>query len=699
MTGRGLDLTPDLHQHPNVLEVKQLSTHIRQKRFSIQAVDGVSFTVAQGETLGIVGESGCGKTITALSIMGLLPPGGEVVGGSISLDGVELVGMDRAELRSRRGSTVGMVFQDPLTSLNPSKTIGWQIGEPLRIHRRANKKEQRERALELLSLVGIPAPAERIDDFPHQLSGGMRQRVMIAIALAMEPKLLIADEPTTALDVTIQAQILDLLDGLKEQLGMGLMLVTHDLGVIAGHADRVVVMYAGQVVEEGAVGELFASMKHPYTQSLLSSIPRVGQDRARTLSSIPGLPPDLASPPLGCRFAPRCSRAQENCASAEPALGQVSATHQYACHHPVNGPLEPATAAVAVHERGPNGNGADRRVLVSARDLTKEFSLHSGLLQRRVGTVHAVAGVSFDIYAGETFGVVGESGCGKTTLGRILVGLESQTSGSLLFDGTDIATQSRRELCRLRRNFQLMFQDPYASLDPRMRIGTSLQEPLVVQRQGDRKARSARVMGLLREVGLRPEAVERYPHEFSGGQRQRVGFARSLVLNPRLIVADEPVSALDVSIRSQIINMMRRLQAVHDLTYVVISHDMAVISYLADRVGVMYLGRMVEVASSTELFERPAHPYTQGLLKSVPVPDPAIARTAGRKPVVLGELPSPINPPSGCHFRTRCPFVIDLCSKEIPQAVEVAPGHSVSCHRSQEVYSGDLVVGSTSVRD
>ncbi len=684
-------MTLELNGESKILTVEHLSTHVRQRKSTVHAVDDVSFSVASGETVGIVGESGCGKTMAALSVIGLLPPGGAVMGGSIRLDGVELVGMGKEELRQRRGSAVGMIFQDPMTSLNPSKTIGWQIGEPLRIHRKASKKEQLERALELLSLVGIPAPAERVNDFPHQLSGGMRQRVMIAIALALEPKLLIADEPTTALDVTIQAQILELLDRLKEKLGMGLLLVTHDLGVIAGHADRVVVMYAGRVVEEGTAGEIFAGMSHPYTQALLSSIPRIGQDRGRILPSIPGLPPDLSQPPAGCRFASRCRYVEPACRASEPELRSFSLTHRSACHFPVDGPLEEASVEVRLHDSSGTRERSEHPVLVSVRDLTKEFPLHSGLLQRRVGTVHAVVGVSFDVYAGETFGVVGESGCGKTTLGRILVGLETQTSGSLLFNGADMAALGKRELRRRRRDFQLMFQDPYASLDPRMRIGTSLQEPLVVQGEGGSRERADRVGGLLLEVGLRAQAVERYPHEFSGGQRQRVGFARALVLNPRLIVADEPVSALDVSIRSQIINMMRRLQNVHDLTYVLISHDMAVVSYLADRVGVMYLGRMVEIGDSLEVFEHPAHPYTQGLLRSVPVPDPARARRAGREPAVRGELPSPINPPSGCHFRTRCPFAIDVCSVEVPGSVDVSPGHSVSCHRSDAVYSGELV--------
>ena len=674
-----------------ILEVRDLKTSIFQSRSVVQAVDGVSFSVAAGETLGIVGESGCGKTMTALSILGLLPQGGRIVGGSIKLAGDQLVGMKGEELRKRRGATVGMIFQDPLTSLNPSKTIGWQIGESLRIHRGASKSEQRDRAIELLSLVGIPRPQERVNDFPHQLSGGMRQRVMIAIALALDPKLLIADEPTTALDVTIQAQILALLNDLKDRFGMGLVLVTHDMGVIAGQADRVMVMYAGRIVEEGTTEEIFSTMRHPYTQALLSSIPRIGQERSIILDSIPGLPPDLSDPPQGCRFAPRCRYAQEECHTTDPTLQPATANHNYACISPVMGPRVPEGDRVRLGRRSQEEGGPSPKVLVSVRDLSKEFALRSGVMQRKVGTVHAVSSVSFDIYEGETFGIVGESGCGKTTLGRMMVGLETPSSGTLSFDGVDIASLDRKQLRRHRRDFQLMFQDPYASLDPRMRIGTSLREPLSIQKQGSTAEQNEVVRNLLREVGLRTQVIERYPHEFSGGQRQRVGFARALVLGPRLVVADEPVSALDVSIRSQIINLMRQMQETHNLTYAVISHDLAVVAYLADRVGDMYLGRMIEIGPTDVVFSRPAHPYTQGLLRSVPIPDPSTARRGSKTPAIVGELPSPINPPSGCHFRTRCPMATDLCAQEAPALRMVEDGHQAACHYAEQVLGAAAV--------
>ena len=663
-----------------LLEVNELSTEIRQRRGVVRAVDGVSLSVERGETLGVVGESGCGKTMTALSIVRLLPAGGVIASGSIKIDGEELVGASEARMRAVRGDRIGVVFQDPMTSLNPSKTIGWQIAESLMIHKAASKSMARKRALEVLELVKIPAAAERLNDFPHQLSGGMRQRVMIAIALANSPELLIADEPTTALDVTIQAQILSLLDELKSTLNMGLILVTHDLGVVAGRADRVMVMYAGRVVESAETGRLFEAMRHPYTFSLFASIPRIGDDRERVLTSIPGLPPDLAHPPKGCRFAERCRFAQDRCHSEDPAL--VGEEHRYACWFPVNHEIR--SAVVASKDRHAARSIGDVPLL-ELKGLVKEYDIFAGALRRKVGSVHAVSGIDLTLYEGETIGIVGESGCGKSTLGRMMVGLERPTSGQILYKVVDIAMRSSGEMRKLRRNFQLMFQDPYASLDPRMRIGPALLEPVRVQHVGGSRDQEARMYQLLDEVGLRHSAVERYPHEFSGGQRQRVGFARALMLEPGLVVADEPVSALDVSIRSQVLNMMRRLQARYRLTYALISHDLSVVSYLADRIGVMYLGELVELASASDVFSTPAHPYTRGLLRSVPIPDPAIEREKARIGQIVGELPSPLSPPSGCRFHPRCPYASDRCSVDHPELRIVATGHSVACHNAEQV--------------
>jgi peptide/nickel transport system ATP-binding protein len=687
---------------PPVLSISDLSTHIQLTKSVVHAVGNVDLSIEPGESLGLVGESGCGKSMTGLSIMGLLPPGGKIVSGSIKLDGRELVGLSDAELRTIRGNDIAMIFQDPLTSLDPTKTIGYQVAEPVRLHKGASKAAAMARATEVLGLVGLPRPAERLGDYPHQLSGGMRQRVMIAMALTCEPKLLIADEPTTALDVTIQAQILTLLHDLKDRLGMAMLLITHDMGVIAGHADRVQVMYAGRMVEVTSTPNLFAHMHHPYTRALLASIPRLSQDNKRRLLTIGGLPPDLSEPPAGCRFAPRCSRASGKCRDEEPPLTGETSAHLFACWHPVDGPADASTGNGSVtlpgahlataRPAGPvaGGSGADASAadgagtepgpLLEVRDLVKEFPVTAGaILQRKVAAVHAVSSVSFTVAAGETFGLVGESGCGKTTIGRVVVALERPDSGAVLLNGQDIATLGRGDLRRQRRDLQLMFQDPYSSLDPRMRVGSIIREPLSIQHVGTRQEQQQRVFELLDEVGLPRSAVERYPHEFSGGQRQRIGLARALTLSPKVIVADEPVSALDVSIRAQVLNLMKRLQADHGLTYIVISHDLAVVKYMADRIGVMYLGKLVEMGSADDIYQRAAHPYTAGLIATIPVPDPAEARArdgAGIK----GELPSAVTPPSGCRFRTRCPFVQDLCAAEEPPLRSFGPGHVAACH-------------------
>jgi peptide/nickel transport system ATP-binding protein len=668
-----------------VLEITDLSTDIQLTRSVVKAVGNVDMHIDPGETLGLVGESGCGKSMTGLSIMGLLPPGGSIVGGSVKLDGQELTDLSEAELRKLRGNDVAMIFQDPLTSLDPTKTIGYQVAEPVRLHRGASKEEALDRAAEVLGMVGLPRPKERLANYPHQLSGGLRQRVMIAMALACEPKLLIADEPTTALDVTIQAQILALLDDLKSRLGMAMLLITHDMGVIAGHADRVNVMYAGRLVETAETGNLFSHMHHPYTQALLASIPRLDADSNQRLLSIPGLPPDLADPPPGCRFAARCRLAQDKCRTDEPELIGESLDHRYSCWYPVDGPLslEPGRGEVAgaatVTERAAartDGAGED---LLDIHELVKEYPITHGVMQRRLGVVHAVSGVSFSVRAGETFGLVGESGCGKTTIGKLVVALEKPDSGAVSLDGRSISALSGHALRRHRRHLQLMFQDPYSSLDPRMRVGAIIREPLTIQRIGTRKEQDARVFELLSEVGLPRNAVERYPHEFSGGQRQRIGLARALTLNPQVIVADEPVSALDVSIRAQVLNLMKRLQADHGLTFIVISHDLAVVKYMADRIGVMYLGKLVELGSGEDIYARPAHPYTAGLLAAIPVPEPEIAKSRTRAGVI-GELPSAINPPSGCRFRTRCPYAQDRCAEEEPELRGFGPGHIAACH-------------------
>ncbi len=677
----------------NVLEVEDLRTEFHLRTANVGAVDGVSFTVGEGECVGLVGESGCGKSTAGLSLMKLLPAVGHIARGSIRVNGRDIVPFSEKQMQEVRGNEIAMIFQDPMTSLNPTMTVGKQIAEGVRLHRHVTKAEAMERALEVLTLVGMPRPSERLNYYPHQLSGGLRQRVMIAMALSCEPKLLIADEPTTALDVTIQAQILNLIDDLRQRLNMAVILITHDLGVIAGRTNRVMVMYAGKIVEGADTNELYYRMRHPYASALLQSIPKLDQDSTQRLYNIPGIPPDLANRLTNCRFSPRCPSATEQCRQEEPPLVPTveDPTHVFACFHPVGGtngqaphitivatPEERAAAVARADARV--AELADRSAILEVDHLVKEFTVTAGAIaQRKIGTVKAVSDVSFTVREGETFGLVGESGCGKTTIGRLVVGLERANGGAIRFKGDDITGMHGRSMRRRHRDLQLMFQDPYASLDPRMRVGTILREPLVVQGVGSHKEQQERVEYLLQEVGLSKRSFDLYPHEFSGGQRQRIGFARALALDPQLIVADEPVSALDVSIQAQLLNLMKSLQAAHQLSYIMISHDLAVVKYLADRIGVMYLGKLVELAPAQIIYEKPAHHYTRGLIDTIPVPDPTTAKAKNRI-IIQGELPSAINPPSGCRFRTRCPAAQDRCAAEEPPLQLFGPGHFAACH-------------------
>ncbi|MFI5035910.1 MAG: dipeptide ABC transporter ATP-binding protein [Acidimicrobiales bacterium] len=672
-----------------LLSVQDLKVQFSTRKSFVTAVDDFSLTIDSGECVGLVGESGCGKTTTGLAVMRLLPNNGRVTAGTVTLDGVELTALPEKEMQKQRGRTVALIPQDPMSSLNPTMKIGNQIGEGLRIHEGASEEEAHQRALEVLEMVEMPRPAERLDQYPFELSGGLRQRVIIAMGLVCRPKLLIADEPTTALDVTIQAQILDIIDNLREQLNMSVLLITHDLGVIAGRADRVVVMYGGRKAEEAATNDLFHAMRHPYAQALLASMPNLENTSKHALSSIAGLPPDLSKEIVGCRFAPRCAYATDRCRIEEPGL-TVEGYRAYACYHPVDGPKP---VVITVREASVAATSTAKELL-RVEDLVKEFPIKAGFIRHKVGAISAVSNVNFSINEGETFGLVGESGCGKTTIGRMVVGLEVPTAGKVIFDDQVVSAKNHKPTRAERRDRQMMFQDPYSSLDPRMKVGQILAEPLMVQRVGNRASQAQRVSELLTSVGLEPVVADRYPHEFSGGQRQRIGLARALALNPRLIVADEPVSALDVSIQAQILNLMKELQVAYHLSYVMVSHDLAVVYYMADTIGVMYLGKIVEIGDAEAVFRTPVHPYTQGLLDAVPIPDPVLAR-AQRGHQVKGELPSPVNPPSGCRFRTRCPRAQDVCANVEPPFADFGPTQRAACHFPLRT---PVTLGATSAR-
>ncbi|WP_405004626.1 ABC transporter ATP-binding protein [Kitasatospora purpeofusca] len=704
-----------------LLRVRDLRVDFTGPRGSapVPAVRGVDLTLHRGETLGIVGESGSGKSVTALAVLGLLP-GTARVRGSVRLDDRELIGLPGRELAAVRGRRIAMVFQDPLSAFTPVYRIGDQLVEALRIHRPGlDRAAARKRAAELLDLVGIPAPDRALDSFPHEFSGGMRQRAMIAMAVANDPDVLLADEPTTALDVTIQAQVLDVLRTARRETGAALVLVSHDLGVIAGMADRVAVMYAGRVVETAGVDELFAAPRHPYTLGLIGAVPRLDGKRG-PLVPIPGTPAPMAELPPGCPFAARCPLVEDRCRTAEPPLtgdGTAGSDRGVGTGADTDGPTGHLAACVRAGELAerrpaptevypvpevPAASAAasvpreQRPPVLEVEGLTKTFPLLKGtVFKRRIGSVHAVDGVELSIREGETLGLVGESGSGKSTTLFELLRLAAPESGRIELLGRDTAALSRAEAHRMRSDLQIVFQDPMASLDPRMPVGDIVAEPLRAQRTAkDEIAR--RVPELLRQVGLDPAHAVRYPHQFSGGQRQRISIARALAVRPRLLVLDEPVSALDVSIQAGVLNLLQSLKAELGLSYLFVSHDLSVIRHLADRVSVMYLGRTVEQGEVSAVFDRPRHPYTRALLSAVPLPDPAAERTRTRI-LLAGDPPSPTVRHTGCPFRARCPVYAGLdagargrCETEAPPLTGAGPlptaagapdpGHRAACH-------------------
>lgn len=693
-----------------VLEVTDLQVTFPSEDGNVHAVRGVNFKVNAGEVLGIVGESGSGKSVTSMAVMGLLDSSASVT-GSVKLHGVELLDKDDNWMSNVRGIKLSMVFQDPLSALTPVYTIGDQIIEALQIHQDLSEEAARKRAVELLATVGIPNPEIRVKAFPHEFSGGMRQRAMIAMAIANNPDLIIADEPTTALDVTIQAQILEVLKKAQKETGAAVIMITHDLGVVAGMADRVAVMYAGRCVESGPVDDIFYRSTMPYTIGLLGSLPRPDMSSNEALAPVEGNPPSMLKKPTGCPFAPRCPLSTDACLDGEPELvfspesllsGRPDAgadQHLVACKRAADIVEKQLTykdiypIPELISESTLDPDRLKREEVLRVEGLKKYFPLMKGaIFKRRVGTVHAVDGISLDIRAGETLALVGESGCGKTTTLLEILDLKAPEGGKIVVLGKDTASMKRADRKEVRQDLQVVFQDPMASLDPRLPIYDIIAEPLKYNGY-NKEYIEGRVTELIKLVGLEPSHLNRYPRHFSGGQRQRIGIARALALQPKLLVLDEPVSALDVSIQAGVINLLEELRAKLGLSYLFVAHDLSVVRHIADRVAVMYLGRIVEVGSVDEVFDRPRHPYTQALLSAIPIPDPAKERTRERI-ILQGDLPSPANPPTGCRFRTRCQKFLVLpdnqkqaCLESMPDLQDVAQGTDSknACHYPEVV--------------
>ena len=661
-----------------LLSVKNLSTHFNAGPGKIaRAVDGVSFDLQQGKTLALVGESGCGKTQTAFSIIKLIAENGFHPSGKVFFEDQDLSELDEKEMCQLRGNDIAMIFQEPMTSLNPLFRIGDQLQEPLKQHMKIAQSESRNRAIDLLDRVGIPDPQKRIDDFPHQLSGGMKQRVMIAMALACKPKLLIADEPTTALDVTIQAQVLRLMSDLQKQTGMAILLITHDMGIVNQMADDLCVMYGGRVAEYGNREQIFKNMAHPYTKLLFSSIPKL-EKPTFLLDTIPGLVPSYNE---GCRFMDRCPAQMEICKN-ESISHVLTKGHQVTCHlldKKINLKWDLNSQKKTIPKNYPSSLS-----LVSVKNLKTYFPVKKGVFLRTVNHIRAVDNINLEIPKGSTLALVGESGCGKTTLGESIIRLNSYAQGEVIFAGQDLMQLTGNQLKYFRKNMQMVFQDPFGSLQPRMNIEGIIGEGLEVHfPELSYELKLEKISSVMKEVGLSDSILERYPHEFSGGQRQRIAIARALILEPEFLVLDEPTSALDVSVQAQILNLLKDLQIKYNLTYLFISHNLSVVRYLANTVAIMYLGRIVEQGPVEELFNNPKHPYTTSLLNAVP-------DLGDRKPFepLTGDVPSPLQPPAACHFHPRCPTYLEeekgsslakKCVTEYPK-ISGEKNNFVRCH-------------------
>jgi peptide/nickel transport system ATP-binding protein len=678
----------------HLLEVKNLKTYFASDGSTIKAVDDVSYHIDEGEIVAFVGESGSGKSVAQYSGLQLIPtPPGRIVGGSVMFDGEDLLSYkpNSEKMRDVRGGKIGVVFQEPMTSLNPVMTVGKQIAESVILHMKMSHADARRRAIELINMVGIPDAEQRVDYYPHQFSGGMRQRIMIAMALSCNPKLLIADEATTALDVTTQAQLLEMMREVVKKTNTSLVLVTHNLGIVARYAERIYVMYAGGIVESGPTKEIFKNPKHPYTIGLMKAVPRLDDPKDRRLLSIEGSPPNLANKLEQCVFLPRCVFATEACGSKPaPPLVSVGEAHSAACYEKIensrliidNAQIDKAEREVSVTtlaELPQQTPRESKETILEVKNLKMYFPVTKGLFNRKIADIKAVDDVSFDIRKGETLGLVGESGCGKTTVARSILRMYDSTDGSILFQGHDITRMSLNKMRPLRRNMPMIFQDPFSSLDPRQTVGDIVGEPLKVHKMvKSNQEYEERLVQLFEMVGLNPSVRNRMPHEFSGGQRQRIGIARALASNPSFIVCDEAISALDVSIQAQIINLLEDLQKKLGLTYLFIAHDLSVVRHISDRVAVMYLGKIVEIADWNTLYENPKHPYTQMLLAAVPIPDPFVEEIRDHVEI-KGEVPSLLNRPKGCSFSNRCPLATKECNEMEPPLKSIGTDHGVAC--------------------
>ncbi|MXS78940.1 ABC transporter ATP-binding protein [Nitrosomonas sp. JL21] len=673
-----------------LLAIEDLETLLHTGNAPVRAVDGLTLNIMPGETFALLGESGSGKSMTALSIMRLLPDVGEIVAGHIRIDDTDLLQLPETTMRKIRGKRISMIFQEPMLSLNPVLTIAEQIEEVLKQHFNLSRQAIDTRIRELLEQVGIPDAPHRMHEYPFQFSGGMKQRAMIAMALAGEPELLIADEPTTALDVTIQAQVLELMRNIQQRNHMAILLITHDLGVVAEMAQRVAVMYAGEIVEVAPRDAFFDHPAHPYSQQLFASLPGKHK-RDQSLTVIQGAVPSLAQQFSGCRFADRCNQAMDICRQAIPQWHAITDEHLVRCHllndERRQPPAQASAAPVPQMAKNAQPTSVNPAVLLQVTDLKVHFPIREGLFKRTVGHVKAVDGVSLTIAAGKTLALVGESGCGKTTIGKSILQLIKPTGGSVRFKEHELVSLPRPRLRQLRSHFQIIFQDPYSSLNPRMRIIDILEEgmnalgvdPSRHSAPGDSPATSKHeeIDALLQRVGLPAEVKWRFPHEFSGGQRQRIAIARALAVHPELLICDEPTSALDVSVQAQILNLLKSLQKNLGLAFLFITHNIAVVEYLADEVAVMYLGRIVERGRIDEVLSDPKHPYTQALLSSVPQITPHPDR---RAVPVTGDLPSPASPPAGCHFHPRCPHAMPICRQSYPPVSSFSTTHTTHCY-------------------